>query len=146
MARPRQRHRVRRHVHHRIDNGDEHAPADIAGHGPVHLAEHAGRGIETQRDLLEVGAAGRHEQRGRDALAGHVGHGDAEPGWTEDKKIVEVPADLLRGNVLCRHVQSGEARRRRRQQHLLDAAREREIKVELPLFNLETQGLEVVHG
>ena len=63
----------------------------------------------------------------------------------EQEKIVEIPADLLRRHVLRGDVEPGDVRSGGGQQHLLDAARQREVEVQLLLFDLEMQGLEVVH-
>ena len=91
----------------------------------IQLPERLDRGTAAGSDLAQIGPAYRHQQRAGHSLPRHIRHGQRESGGGQRKEIVQVAAHALRRRVPRIEDEPGQGRGPVRQQHLLDAARDR---------------------
>ncbi len=78
-------------------DGDEHLFRVVRADGRVGLGQDLARGDAEHRTALDDDLGGHHEEGGRDAFAGDVGHNEAEVIVVDQEVVVEVAADFLGG-------------------------------------------------
>ena len=123
--------------HHRVDevddgvgHRDEAAAVEVVGQDPVGFDQQLTRALIGLAERHDQALQLRHVERGRGALAGHVGDEHAEPAGAERKEVVVVPADLARGHAERRHAEARHVELPARQQRHLDLPRDAQLFLE----------------
>ena len=123
----------------RIEDRDEERRVDRSGGVRLDVAVD---GLGDRRQSLAEGEAGaergldvRHQQRGADALAGHVADEQRDEAGVELKVVEEVAADFARRHRDALHFGQAEMQRRARQHLGLDLPAQLELAADALLFD-----------
>ena len=112
------------------EEGDEAALVDVGVEGAVGQGQDVADPLVGQRQGPEVGAGGRHQQGGPEAVAADVADDDPQAAVGEGDVVEVVAAGLLGRDRRPGDVEAGEARRRGREEPLLDLLRDPEPELE----------------
>ena len=117
-------------VEHAVQAGDEHLLRHVGAEVLVDPLQHGAGLDDPLRRGPQHAAGGRHHERRRDALVGHIADDQAHSAVRQRDHVVEVAADLARRPVVGGHLPARQVRQLLGEEVLLDQPRHLKLLLE----------------